>query len=161
VLAAPVPRWQALFGTLVPYYLIGLVQLGFLFGIGVFGFHMQIAGSLVALVVMSMCVVLCAVSLGLVFASSGGTEKQIGGVGSMTLLVMALLGGCMFPRMLMPEALKAIGHIVPHSWALDGYQKILTKAGTGIVEVAPEIGALLAFSVVFASFGLWRFKFEK
>ncbi len=161
VLAAPVPRWQALVGTLVPYYIIGLVQLAFLFGIGAAAFGMHIAGSLAALAVLSMAVVLCAVCLGLVFASLGGSERQIGGVGSMILLVMALLGGCMFPRMLMPDALKAIGHIVPHSWALDGYYAILVKPGTGIAEIAPSLAALLGFAAVFAAFGLWRFKFEK
>ena len=161
VLAAPVPRWHALVGTLVPYYIIGLFQLAFLFGIGAGAFGMHVAGSLAALVVLSMTVVLVAVCLGLVFASLGGSERQIGGVGSMILLVMALLGGCMFPRMLMPDALKAVGHIVPHSWALDGYYAILTKPGTGIVEIAPSLLALLGFAAVFATFGLWRFKFEK
>ena len=161
VLAAPVPRWKALVGTLVPYYLIGLVQLGFLFGIGAAGFGMTIAGSVAALVVMSMAVVLCAVCLGLAFASLGGSERQIGGVGSMVLLVMALLGGCMFPRLLMPPALQSIGHIVPHSWALDGYYAILVKPGTGLADVAPSIGALLGFAAVFATFGVWRFRFEK
>lgn len=161
VLAAPVPRWQALFGTLVPYYLIGLFQLGVLFGIGAVGFGMTVAGSVPALVVLSMSVVLCAVCLGLVFASIGGTERQIGGVGSMTLLIMALLGGCMFPRMLMPKALQSIGHIVPHSWALDGYHTLLVKHGAGFADVAPSIAALLGFAAAFAMFGLWRFRFEK
>ena len=161
VLAAPVPRWQALVGTLVPYYIIGLFQLAFLFGIGAWVFGMGIAGSVPALVLLSMCVVLCAVCLGLVFASLGGSERQIGGVGSMILLVMALLGGCMFPRMLMPEALQAIGHIVPHSWALDGYATLLTKSGTGLAEIAGPLGALLGFAVGFGALGLWRFRFEK
>ncbi len=161
VLAAPVPRWQALVGTLVPYYIIGLCQLGFVFGIGAAAFGMKIAGSVPALVALSMVVVLCAVCLGLVFASLGGTERQIGGVGSMILLVMALLGGCMFPRLLMPESLQAIGHIVPHSWALDGYYAILVKPGTGIADIAPSLLALLGFAATFATFGLWRFKFEK
>ena len=33
LLAAPVPRWKALVGTLVPYFVIGCVQLAFLFGL--------------------------------------------------------------------------------------------------------------------------------
>lgn len=161
VLAAPVARWQALVGTLVPYYLIGLFQLAVLFGIGAVGFGMTVAGSVPALVVLSMSVVLCAVCLGLAFASIGGTERQIGGVGSMTLLIMALLGGCMFPRMLMPKALQDIGHIVPHSWALDGYHTLLVRPGSGFADVAPSIAALLGFAAVFALFGVWRFRFEK
>src|SRR3569623_920519 len=69
---APVQRWKALLGTLVPYFVIGCVQLAFLFGLGALGFGMQIAGSLLGLVVLSLAVVLCATCLGLLVASVGG-----------------------------------------------------------------------------------------
>jgi ABC-2 type transport system permease protein len=77
------------------------------------------------------------------------------------LLVMGLLGGCMFPRILMPDFMKGLGHVVPHSWALDGYYDVLVRQGTTIADVAPNIGALLAFAVGFAALGLARFRFER
>jgi len=161
VLSAPVPRWQVLLATLVPYYLVGLLQLTFLFGIGFLAFGMHVAGTWAGLVVLSMAVVLCAVALGLLFASLGGTEKQIGGVGSMTLLVMALLGGCMFPRIAMPHLMQQIGNFVPHSWAIDGYYAAIVQRGTTLVDLAPQIAALLGFAVAFGGLGRWRFRFEK
>ncbi|MCX5746531.1 MAG: ABC transporter permease [Proteobacteria bacterium] len=160
LLAAPVSRSAALLATLVPYYLVGLAQLGFLFGIGAGLFGMRVAGSLPALVVLSMCVSLCAVSLGLLFAAIATTEKQLGGVGSVMLLVMGLVGGCMFPRVAMPAFMKSIGLAVPHGWALDGYFDILVRQGTTIADVLPNIGALLAFAVGFLVIGLWRFRFD-
>lgn len=161
LLAAPVPRWKALVGTLIPYYLVGLVQLAFLFGLGASVFGMKVAGSVAALVVLSMAVALCAVCLGLLIAALGGSEKQIGSTASVGLLVMGLLGGCMFPRLLMPPFMKQLGHIVPHSWALDGYYDVLVRKGTTIADIAPSIGALLGFSALFTAIGLWRFRFEK
>jgi len=161
LLAAPVPRWKALVATLVPYYVVGLVQLGFLFGLGAGVFGMHVAGSVVALVVLSMTVALCAVCFGLFVAALGGSEKQIGSTVSVVLLVMGLLGGCMFPRIAMPEFMKHLGHIVPHSWALDGYYAVIVRQGTTLADIAPSIGALLAFSAGFAALGLWRFRFEK
>jgi ABC-2 type transport system permease protein len=160
LLAAPVPRWRALVGKLVPYYLVGCVQLAFLFGIGAGMFHMQVAGSVVALVVLSLVVVLCSMTFGLLVASFGGTEKQIGSIVPVVLLVMGLIGGCMFPRLLMPEVMREIGHVVPHSWALDGYYDLLVREGTSLVDIAPSIGALVAFSAAFAAIGMWRFRFE-
>jgi ABC-2 type transport system permease protein len=145
----------------VPYYVVGVTQLAFLFGIGALGFGMQVAGSIVALVVLSLSVVLCAVSLGLLFAAVATSEKQLGGVGSVVLLVMGLLGGCMFPRIVMPEFMRSLGHVVPHSWALDGYYDVLVRQGTQVADIAPSIGALLGFAAVFASLGLWRFRFER
>jgi ABC-2 type transport system permease protein len=161
LLAAPVPRWKALFGTLVPYFFVGVLQLTFLFSVGVFGFGMKIAGSMTALVALSLAVVYCAVSLGLLFAAIGRSEKALGGVGSVVLLVMGMLGGCMVPRLVMPSFMKTIGMAVPHSWALEGYYAVLVREGTGLAQVAPHIGVLCAFGTAFALLGLLLFRFER
>jgi ABC-type multidrug transport system permease subunit len=161
LLAAPVSRWQALLATLVPYFLVGVVQLAFLFGLGAGVFGMKIAGSLAALIVLSLALVACSVSLGLLFAAVARTEKQLGGVGSVVLLVMGLLGGCMFPRLVMPPFMKTLGLGVPHGWALDGYYAVLVRDGTTIADIAPSIGALLGFAVVFATAGVALFRFER
>jgi ABC-2 type transport system permease protein len=161
LLAAPVPRWQALLGKMIPYYAISLVQLAFLFGLGILLFGMRVAGSPLALVLLCMTVALCATSFGLLVASFGGTERQIGSTAPIAVLVMGLLGGCMFPRIAMPAAMKSIGHAVPHSWALDGYYDVLVREGTTVADIAPSLVALLAFAAGFALFGLWRFRFER
>lgn len=158
LLASPVPHWQALVGKVVPYYLISIVQLGFLFGIGVLGFGMKIAGSTAALCVFTLALSLCAVAFGLLVASFGGTEKQIGSIVPVVLLVMGLIGGCMFPRMLMPEVMKQLGHAVPHSWALDGYGELLIRPGAGFAAIAAPLAALVGFAVIFAGVGMWRFR---
>ena len=160
LLAAPVSRRRALLAALVPYYLVGVAQLAFLFGTGALVFGMEIGGSLVALIALSLALVYCAVSLGLLFASIGGSERQLGGIGSVVLLVMGILGGCMVPRMIMPSVMQSIGLAVPHGWALDGYYEILVRQGAGLAQVAPSIAALVGFGSVFAAIGAARFKFE-
>lgn len=161
LLAAPVSRSRALIASLVPYVLIGGVQLAFLFGTGVLVFGMEIAGSVGALVAVSLALVYCAVSLGLLFAALGGSERQLGAFGSVVLLVMGILGGCMVPRLLMPPEMQAIGLAVPHGWALDGYYDVLVRTGTGIAEVVPAVGALVGFGTLFAMFGVAWFRFEE
>jgi ABC-type multidrug transport system permease subunit len=161
MLAAPVSRSQVLVGKLVPYFLISVIQQAFLFGLGTGLFGMKVAGSVPALLILTAAVSMCSVSFGLLVASFGGTERQIGSTVPIAILVMGLLGGCMFPRMFMPAIMKSIGHAVPHSWALDGYYAVLIKAGTTIGTIAPELCALLAFAGGFALVGLWRFRFER
>jgi ABC-2 type transport system permease protein len=161
LLAAPVPRWKALVATLVPYAIVGACQLAFLFSIGALAFGMQIAGSPAALVVLSLAVVYTAVCLGLLMASFGGSEKQLGGIGSVVLLVMGMLGGCMFPRLLMPAFMQKIGLGVPHGWALDGYHAVLVRQGTTIADIAPQLTALLGFGTGFALLGILLFRFER
>jgi ABC-2 type transport system permease protein len=160
-LAAPVPRATLLLSKLFPYSLVGLGQIAFLFGIGAFAFGMQVAGSLAGLVLLSIAVVACATSLGLLLASLGRTEKQISGIGPPILLVMGMLGGCMFPRLAMPAFMQTIGLAMPHAWALDGYYALLVRPGTTVIDVLPQIGAVFGFAVLFAVVGLARFRFEK
>ncbi len=160
LLASPVPRWQALVGKLIPYYLLGCVQLALLFGLGAGVFGMQVAGSMGALVALSAAVVLCASMLGLLIAATGWTEKQIGSGVPVIVLVMGLLGGCMFPRLFMPTFMQKLGLAVPHGWALDGYYDVLIRQGTSLVDIAPQLGALVGFAALFGAVGLWRFRFE-
>lgn len=160
LLAAPVSRRRALLATLVPYALVGVLQLTFLFATGALLCGMRIAGSLGALVAVSLALVYCAVSLGLLMAAIGGSERQLGGIGSVLLLVMGMVGGCMVPRIAMSPLMKSIGLAVPHGWALDAYYDVLVRDGTSLVGVAPAIAALLAFGTAFAAVATALFRFE-
>lgn len=160
-LAAPVPRSMLLFAKLVPFYVIGLVQMALLFGIGAAVFGMRVAGSVAALAALTAVVVFCVVSLGLLIASFGGTQKQVGAIGSIALLVMGMLGGAMVPRMVMPASMKKLGLLVPHAWALDGYYDLLIRKGTTLVDVLHPMAAIAGFGVAFAVIGALKFRFER
>ena len=161
VLSAPVARWMVLVGKLVPYYVIGLCQLAFVFGIGALFFGLKAAGSLSSLLLLTAVVVLTTVSLGMLVASFGGTERQVGTTVPVVLLVMGLLSGCMYPRSLMPAAMQRIGLAIPHAWALDGYYAVFVRQGTSIADIAPQLVGLGAFSIVFLAVGIGRFDFER
>ena len=161
LLAAPVPRWTLLVAKLVPFLLVGLVQMAFFFGVGILVFGMGVGGSAVALAAVTVAVVLCATTLGLLVASFGGTEKQVNGFTTIAVLVMALLGGCMFPRLFMPPAMKSIGLFTPHAWALDAYYDILMRQGTTLADVSRPLLALLGFSAAFLVAGCLLFRFER
>jgi ABC-2 type transport system permease protein len=160
-LASPVSRFSILFAKLVPYYIVSLIQMAFLFGVGAAVFGMKVSGSLPAFVVLVAAVSLAAVTLGLVFASFGGSEKQLGSIGSVTTLVMGLLGGCMIPRLIMPGFFRTVGNFVPQSWALDGYYSLLIRTGTGFADIAPQLGMLMGFAALFCVVGVARFRFEQ
>lgn len=160
MLATPVRRSTLLIAKLVPYFLVGLAQMSLFFAVGHFGFGMGVGGSIIGLAALTAAVCVCAVSLGLLLASLATTERQVGGVGSLVVLTMGLVGGCMYPRLGMPELMQDLGLAFPHAWALDGYYTLLIRGGSGIADVLAELGALLGFAAVFAAIGLRRFRFE-
>lgn len=161
LLAAPVNRWWLLVAKLVPFYIVGLIQMLFLLGAGALVFGMRVGGSVMALSVLTLAVVFCATGMGLFIASFGGTEKQVGSVGSIIILVMGLLGGAMVPRLVMPETMQAIGLAVPHGWALDGYYDVLIRSGTTLGDIAGSVVAVTGFGVLFIVLGALRFQFER
>jgi ABC-2 type transport system permease protein len=161
LLASPVPAWKLLAAKLVPYVALGATQVGLLFAIGALGFGMQIGGSIVALAILTIGVAACATTLGLLIAALSSTEKQISSLGSVLIMIMGLVGGCMFPRALMPHALQQVGLFVPHGWALDGYYALLVGHGTGLADVLRPIGAVYGFALLFGVAGLRRFRFDQ
>ena len=161
LLSTPVSPWLLLVAKLVPYVALGTLQVALLFAIGVFGFGMQIGGSIAALVVLSVGVALSATTLGLLIAAVSSTEKQVSSLGTVAVLIMGLLGGCMLPRMLMPHTLQQIGLFVPHGWALDGYNALLVREGAGFADVARPILAVYGFAAAFLVAGLRRFRFDQ
>ncbi|HEX3764713.1 MAG TPA: ABC transporter permease [Kofleriaceae bacterium] len=161
LLASPVPAWQLLLAKLLPYVVLGALQVGLLFAIGAFGFGMQIGGSLPALAVLTVGVAACATSLGLLIAALSSTEKQISSLGSVLIMIMGLVGGAMFPRAMMPHALQQAGLFVPHGWALDGYYTLLIGHGTGFADVVRPLAAVYGFALLFTIAGLRRFRFDR
>lgn len=161
LLAAPGRRSMMLIAKLLPYALVGLLQMALLFALGHFVFGMRVGGSVIALAGITVAVVFAACSLGLLIASFGGTEKQIGGYATIAILGMGLVGGCMFPRMFMPESVKAVGNFVPHGHALDAYYDVLVRDGTTLADVAQPILIILGFGVLFATIASFTFRFEK
>jgi ABC-2 type transport system permease protein len=161
LLAAPVRRSTLLLAKLLPYYLVGLVQMAFLFSIGVTVFGMKVSGSVAALVVLTALVELAAVSLGLVVASFSATERQVGAIGSVCLLVMGLLSGGMVPRPLMPHTMQTMSLFTPHAWAIEGYYDLLLRDGTTVADILPHLLALACFAAGFTLIGVLRFRFER
>ena len=160
LLASPVPTWQLLVGKLLPYIVIGAVQVGLLFAVGAIAFGMEVTGSIAALAVLTLGVAGCATTLGLAIAAFSTTEKQISSLGSVVILIMGLLGGCMVPRMLMPPLMQKIGLAVPHGWALDGYNRLIVGGGS-FGDVAKDIAMVYAFAVVFGAIGVKRYRFTE
>ena len=78
-------------------------------------------------------------------------ERQVGAIGSVCLLVMGLLGGCMVPRIIMPASMQTIGLFTPHAWALDAYAQLLASPNPDVSRVWLSCGVLLAFGAAFTA----------
>jgi ABC-2 type transport system permease protein len=158
LMAAPLSKAIFLFGKLLPYYLVNLIQIGLMFLVGILVFKMR-TGHIHALFLVSCGLAAAANGLGLLVAAVGKTEAQVETLAVLLAVTLAALGGMMVPSFIMPGFLQTIALITPHAWALSGYQDIIVR-GLSISEILPETFVLIGFAVVFFSVALFRFRFN-
>ncbi len=159
LLAAPMTRSAILLGKLFPYYLVTILQVVSMFGVGVAAFHMGLGRSPGALAAVTLAAGLAATGLGLMTAALGRTPQQVSGISTLLVLTMAALGGSMVPTFVMPRFMQTLSRLTPHAWALEGYQNVIVR-GLGFSAVVPDVAALLGFATVFFGVALWRFRFD-
>jgi linearmycin/streptolysin S transport system permease protein len=89
---------------------------------------------------------LAAMGLSLFIAALVRTEMQVAIYGSVLVMALGLVSGCLWPREQMPESAKAASLVTPHAWALDAYKQLLVSSN-------PNTSLVLTSCLVLAAFG--------
>jgi ABC-type Na+ efflux pump permease subunit len=148
--AAPLSRTQIVLGKMLPCLGLSLAQGFLLLGAGklVFGMNWGTRPEWLPLVVGATS--LAAMGLSLFVAALARTETQVAIYGTLLVLVLAGLSGCLMgDRELMPEAMQTISRFTPHAWALDAYKQLLTVAEPSLDIVGQACAVLAAFGAGF------------
>ncbi|HJY83441.1 MAG TPA: ABC transporter permease, partial [Candidatus Binatia bacterium] len=104
----------------------------------------------VALVSFGVSLVFC---MGTVFRS----PEQATSLGPWLGIVLGMLGGCMWPREVVPPFLRALGYCSPAAWAMDGYLALIFDRVSARL-ILPEVTVLLLFAAALALIGLLRLR---
>jgi ABC-2 type transport system permease protein len=72
-------------------------------------------------------------------------------------LGLGALGGCMVPLEIFSPTMRKIAHLTPQAWAVEGFTK-LARTHAGLVDIAPQVGALAAFAVALLALASWRLR---
>jgi ABC-type Na+ efflux pump permease subunit len=158
--AAPITRTEILAGKLLPCYLLSLGQGLFLLAAGKLVFGMSWGPEPLWLLPVVLCTSLAAMGMALLIASVARTETQVAIYGSLLVLVLAAVSGCLMPRELMPQEMKAASRLTPHAWALDAYNELLLTTAPNYAIVAMGCAVLAAFGLVFVGLAWWFLKLD-
>ena len=79
----------------------------------------------------------------LLLATLAKSFEQAVAIGVPVGLVLAMLGGCMWPLYITPPTLQAIGHLTPHAWAMDGFIRLASPGASGTAAVRDALVVLL------------------
>jgi ABC-type multidrug transport system permease subunit len=147
--AAPLTRAAILLGKLLPCYLVSVGQGLFLLVAGWIVFGMTWGPYPAMLVPVVLTTSLAAVGLAVLVASVARTDSQVSIYGSLLVLVLGVVSGCLLPRDQMPEQVQQISWLIPHAWALDAYQELLLP-NPNLMNVLVACGVLSMFGLGFA-----------
>ena len=156
--ATPVGRVEVILGKLVPYFVIGLVQVLLVLTLGVALFDVPVNGSLWLLFAVSSLFILAMLMQGLLISVI--TRSQM--VASMaaaisTFLPALLLSGFIFPIENMPLVLRAVATVLPARYFVNSLRAILLR-GNGMEVIWPDLIALSAFFLVLLVIATARFQ---
>jgi ABC-2 type transport system permease protein len=150
VLSSRVGMTGLLAGKWLYLMLLGMIQVTVMFVYAMLAFRLDLMSHLPGYLVMTTVTAATAGAFGLLLATLCRTRQQLGGISTLVIITSSALGGSMFPRFLMSDAMQRFGLITFNAWALDGYVKVFWRDAR-LIELAPQVGVLLAFLVVFLS----------
>ncbi|MFN8574038.1 MAG: ABC transporter permease [Gemmatimonadaceae bacterium] len=156
LIVTPITRTGLMLGKLLPFVLVGYVQMTVILFLGHFVFNVPLRGSIPLLYALSLLFIIASLALGLFVSTLVRTQGQAMQLSFMIILPTILLSGFMFPREAMPPLAQWIGNLFPITYYLRILRGILLK-GAGIDAVWRDSAALGAFAVVLITFSALRF----
>jgi ABC-2 type transport system permease protein len=152
----PIRRWELIVGKLLPYGLIGMIDVLLVVAVAVLWFQVPLRGSFVLLIAISLLYVLCTLSLGLFVSTISHTQQQAMMTATFFFLTpMIYLSGFIFPIENMPAMIQPITYFIPLTYYLVMVRGIFLK-GIGLELLWPQAVALSAWGVVMLALAVTR-----
>jgi ABC-type multidrug transport system permease subunit len=101
-----------------------------------------------------------AMGLALLIASLARTETQVAIYGTLLVLVLAGVSGCLMPSELMPELMREISLTTPQGWALDAYKQLLLNPNPDVNRVREACLVLVGFGSGFLALAGWFLRLD-
>ncbi len=153
LIVSPVRRVELVLGKILPYTVIGYVQMTLILLAGRLVFDVPLSGSLRLLYALSFLFIAANLALGLFFSTLAKTQQQAMQMSFFFLLPNILLSGFMFPFESMPRPAQLISQALPLTHFLRIVRGITLK-GAGFSDVAQELvwlGGIFTALVVLTS----------
>ena len=157
LIVTPVTRAGLMLGKILPFVLVGYVQITVIMLLGRFAFDVPLRGSMLLLYACSAPFIVASLALGLFVSTAAKTQIQAMQLSFLIILPSVLLSGFMFPREAMPTAAQWIGNAIPLTYFLRILRGILLK-GTGLQAIWSDVLALSVFAIVLVTLSAMRFR---
>jgi ABC-2 type transport system permease protein len=157
LLATPVRPLEVMLGKILPYVLIGLVQVGVILIAAKLLFEVPFIGSAGWLFLGILVFIAANLSVGITISSVARNQTQAMQMTFFFFLPSILLSGFMFPFRGMPNWAQNIGELLPLTHFIRLIRGIMLK-GNNVLEMWPHLWPLLLFLFTMLLVGVLRFR---
>ena len=140
-------------GKVTTYFFIGFIQAALMLFIGIWilpllGLPQLIVGdNYLALVILTASVSLAASGYGVVIGSISTSQEQSSIFGSISVVILAAIGGIWVPTFIMSELMQKVSMLSPLNWALNGYYDVFLR-NSSTLEILPYAITLVLFFLI-------------
>lgn len=156
LLSTPVSPPEVIIGKILPYILVGYVQMTLIIAAARYVFAVPIAGDIWLVFALALPFIGANLSMGVTFSTFARNQLQAMQLSIFFFLPSLLLSGFMFPFRGMPEWAQAIGSVLPLTHFLRIVRGILLK-GNGFEASWPSLWPILVFWLAAVVLALKRY----
>ena len=157
LLSTPALPIEVMTGKIVPYILIGLIQVSLIIAAALLLFEVPMQGDPWLLYLVVSLFIAANLTLGITFSSIARNQLQAMQMTFFFFLPSILLSGFMFPFRGMPEWAQWLGSLLPLTHFLVLVRGIMLKGNT-LVDLWPQVWPILVFMTVVILIGLRFYK---
>ena len=158
LMITPIKPYQLIIGKLLPFVIIGALDVGLVLIVARFWFDVPLQGSVLLLLGLSGLFVLTTLGLGLFVSTISKTQQQAMMTAQFFFFMpFIFFSGFTFPIENMPKVIQFITYAIPVRYYIVIIRGIFLK-GVGIAELWPQALALLLFGVVILTLSVVRFR---
>jgi ABC-2 type transport system permease protein len=156
--ATPVARLPVVLGKLLPYVVLGVVQLLLVLTAGAWLFDVPFRGSAALLALASVLFLVCVLGQGLLISMVTRNQQVATQAGAVSAMLPALLlSGFLFPIENMPALLRGISYAVPARYMIVCLRGILLQ-GHGLAQLWPQLVGLAVLALVLVAGTTLKFR---
>lgn len=156
--ASPVGRLEIVLGKLLPYLVLGMIELQLVVAFGAVAFDVPVRGSAPLLFAIGFFFLVGMLGQGLLISVVTRNQLVATQAGSLSaMLPSMLLSGMIFPVENMPAPLQVLSHVVPARYLVDAMRGIMLK-GAGLDVLWPDLLAVVVYAVAIVALATARFR---
>jgi ABC-2 type transport system permease protein len=156
LVVTPISKTGLMLGKIVPFIVVGYVQMTVILVLGKVLFDIPIRGSVSLLYLLTMAYIVANLALGMLVSTVTKTQVQAMQLSFFLIMPNILLSGFMFPRDAMPAPAQWIGAALPLTYYLEILRGVLLK-GVGMGDLWRDTLVLSAFAFGLISLSVRRF----